>query len=909
MIYSQNNENLFNVIKLNIYLNNFKYNIVLLLIICKLAALLVYMKKVALPLLFVVSAMFPSVLFGQDNEKLIKDYISQNKIREYKKSDLANFKIDNVDESKSLNGNVIKFQQTYNGLPVYNAEGTVLVRDSKVIYYTDTFLKDYTSSVSNTASISKTTALQKISENLQKEKIQNYPILGYNDADLNNTPAAKQRLVYVQDNGALKLAYQFSFPEPNSPSYWDILVDANTGNIISKLDLNLSCNFHNDAYSHDYSHVHNETIAAGPLKQEESKNSFSLLAPDNASYNVFALPIEAPTFGSRSIVSNPWILTASPEGWHYDGTTRYTITRGNNVHAYEDTSALNAPGFSPDGGATRNFNYPFNINDDPFNNQSAAITNLFYINNKIHDIFYMFGFTPAARNFQNTNFGLGGVGNDYVQAEAQDGGGTNNANFASPSDGNKPTMQMYLWSTVNRIFYYNAPTSAVPRQPIAGTALFGNALDATGVTGNVQLSSVLDGCTAIPAGSLTGKIGLVERGTCNFTVKVKNAQNAGATAVIIYNNTTNGDTVGNMSGTDATITIPSVLISNTEGEYIKSQLSANTTVNVTLKNDPASSVTPDGSFDNGIVVHEYGHGISNRLTGTGAGCLNSSADKEQMGEGWSDFFALMLTNKAGDNASVPRGIGTYAVGQGISGGGIRPARYSPDFTINDYTYGDTNGMEYTNTSGQIVPDVHSIGFVWASMLWDLHWQYVAKYGYSSDVMSNTTNGSSRVLQLVTDALKLQICNPTFIDGRNAIIAADQAKGGADRCMIWRTFAKRGLGVNAAAGSKTNINDQVEDFTVPADCVLATDEVNVVKNNISIYPNPAKNEFFINFPSNTLGKVSVEIYDMSGKLVSSEDKISPDAKKSISTDKLINGTYMVKVKGIGIDAASKVIVKK
>jgi hypothetical protein len=157
-------------------------------------------------------------------------------------------------------------------------------------------------------------------------------------------------------------------------------------------------------------------------------------------------------------------------------------------------------------------------------------------------------------------------------------------------------------------------------------------------------------------------------------------------------------------------------------------------------------------------------------------------------------------------------------------------------------------------------------------------------------------------------LKLQVCNPTFIDGRDAIIAADQAKGGADRCMIWRTFAKRGLGVNAVQ-VQTNINDQVQDFSVPADCVLATDEVKVVKNNISIYPNPAKNEFFINFPSNTLGKVSVEIYDMSGKLVSSEDKISPDAKKSISTDKLINGTYMVKVKGIGIDAASKVIVKK
>lgn len=94
---------------------------------------------------------------------------------------------------------------------------------------------------------------------------------------------------------------------------------------------------------------------------------------------------------------------------------------------------------------------------------------------------------------------------------------------------------------------------------------------------------MLDGCTAIPAGSLTGKIGLIERGTCSFTEKVKNAQNAGAFAVIIYNSLANGNTVGNMSGTDASITIPSVLISNTEGEYIKDQLSVNTVVNVTLK--------------------------------------------------------------------------------------------------------------------------------------------------------------------------------------------------------------------------------------------------------------------------------------------------------------------------------------
>ncbi len=130
-------------------------------------------------------------------------------------------------------------------------------------------------------------------------------------------------------------------------------------------------------------------------------------------------------------------------------------------------------------------------------------------------------------------------------------------------------------------------------------------------------------------------------------------------------------------------------------------------------------------------------------------------------------------------------------------------------------------------------------------------------------------------------------------------------------MIWSVFfAKRGLGINASAGVKNIVTDQVENFAVPEECLLATNEVKSVKENkISIYPNPASNEFYINFPGNTLGKVSVEIYDMSGKMVSSEDKISPDAKKAISTEKMINGTYIVKVKGLGFESSSKVIVRK
>lgn len=871
------------------------------------------MKKKTIPLFLAVFTVFPlNKLFSQENKQILKEYISVNKNKDFKKSDLSNFIIDNEDSSKSLNGTVVKFQQTYLGLPIFNAGGTALVQNNKIVYYIDDFVTDYKNTVNRRASLSSEQAVSNISNDLNNSEILNLPIIAFSENSVNKKIAIKQRLLYVKDkNDNLRLSYDIYFREPNSSNEWSYLVDAVNGEIVNKENLTLSCSFHEGAYSREN---HLNEVAYLPLNREDhftvSKNNLVLLSPDNASYNVFALPLEGATFGTRTAVTNPWILSSSPEGWHSNGTTHYTNTRGNNVYAYEDTAAQNLPGLSPDGGNSRNFNFQFNINGTPAFNQNAAITNLFYMNNMVHDIFYKFGFTESARNFQSNNFGNSGVNDDEVMAEAQDGGGTNNANFSSPRDGYNPTMQMYLWSTKNRTFFYNAPSEAITRQPSSATASFGTALTATGVTGNIQLSSVLDGCTALPTGSLSGKIGLVERGTCSFIIKVKNAQNAGATAVVIYNNTANGDTVNGMSGTDSTITIPSVLIGNTEGEFIKRQLAASTVVNVTLKNDPATAITPDGSFDNGIITHEYGHGISNRLTGTGYNCLNSTQDKEQMGEGWSDFFALMLTNKPGDNASVPRGIGTYAQGQPITGAGIRPAKYSPDFTINDYTYADTNGMEYISGTN-IYPDVHSIGFVWATMLWDLHWKYVEKYGYSSDVTSNTTNGSSRVLQLVTDALKLQACNPTFIDGRNAILAADLAKtGGADKCMIWNTFARRGLGVNASAGTKTDINDQVEDFTVPADCILGTNEVNDIKNNkISIYPNPAKDEFYISFPNKILGTVNVDVYDMSGKLIVSENKVLPNSKKSFSTTNIPNGVYVVKVNGLGIDLSTKLIIKK
>ena len=65
----------------------------------------------------------------------------------------------------------------------------------------------------------------------------------------------------------------------------------------------------------------------------------------------------------------------------------------------------------------------------------GAVTNLFFWSNRYHDRLYQLGFNEAAGNFQQDNFGRGGLGNDFVRAEAQDFSGTNNANFATPPDG------------------------------------------------------------------------------------------------------------------------------------------------------------------------------------------------------------------------------------------------------------------------------------------------------------------------------------------------------------------------------------------------------------------------------------------------------------------------------------------
>jgi hypothetical protein len=540
---------------------------------------------------------------------------------------------------------------------------------------------------------------------------------------------------------------------------------------------------------------------------------------DGAQYRVFPLPYESPNDGGRELVTDVAEPTASPFGWHdTDGLAgpEFTVTRGNNAHAYTDLDANNVPdpGSDPDGGPSLIFDFPLDLNLDPSTYRPAAVTNLFYWNNVMHDVTYGYGFTEAAGNFQINTYGRGGLGGDDVRAEAQDGSGLNNANFGTPVDGARPRMQMFVWTSPFPNFVtVTSPASIAGDYPASG-ANFGPSFTATGpISGNVTVvddgagASTSDGCEPL-IGFPAGDIALIDRGSCPFVLKVNNAEAAGASAVIIANNVAGNPIT--MGGVDPAITIPSLMISLDDGDLLK----ANLPVTATLRANPLNSTNRDSDLDAGVIAHEYGHGISNRLTGGAAtvSCLNNA---EQMGEGWSDWFALALTGSSDDRPSTPRGVGAYLRFQDADGAGIRPTPYTTDTAVNPSTYASV--ADVANIS-----QPHGIGYVWNTMLWEMHWNLVDAYGFNPDIYGSwSTGGNNLAMQLVMDGFKLQPCQPGFVNGRDAILAADLAlTGGANECEIWRAFAKRGLGASADQGSSLSRLDGVEAFDLPAACTAA-----------------------------------------------------------------------------------------
>jgi extracellular elastinolytic metalloproteinase len=388
------------------------------------------------------------------------------------------------------------------------------------------------------------------------------------------------------------------------------------------------------------------------------------------SYQVYKWGINDPTEGARTYEEDPFDSYASEFGWHSDGTDWYKTTRGNNGVAQTnwendvtyDALLNNSRPVARD----LKFHYPLNLNATDYKTYAnASVTQLFYTSNKYHDLLYQLGFDERAGNFEVNNNGAGGVGNDFVFLNAQDGSGTNNANFATPPDGQPGRMRMYIWTNT---------------QPVR-----------------------------------------------------------------------------------------------------------------------------DCSFEAGVVIHEYTHGLSNRLTGgpKNSGCL-SLLESGGMGEGWSDFYATAIRLKPSDTRKKDYSMGAWVNGNTA---GIRNYLYSTSMTTNPQTY----------KSVELYNRVHPIGNIWASMLYEVLWNLIDKHGKNdSDVPSFDNNGVPTdgkylAMKLVMDGMALQPCNPNFVQARDAIIDADYfLTGGANSCELWTAFAKRGLG----EGARYQTTGRLDSFKIP-----------------------------------------------------------------------------------------------
>ncbi|KAL0565938.1 hypothetical protein V5O48_016076, partial [Marasmius crinis-equi] len=154
-----------------------------------------------------------------------------------------------------------------------------------------------------------------------------------------------------------------------------------------------------------------------------------------------------PAQGFQTIV-NPMDNFSSPLGWHSDGNNSYTATTGNNALAFKTIQTM----LTSQSSNGLNFIYPQDPTVSPSTqgNVDAARTNAFYLVNMVHDISYRYGFTETSFNFQVNNFGKGGKGSDEIQINVQSNAGINNADFATPPDGQFGKMRQFLW-------YYSSP--------------------------------------------------------------------------------------------------------------------------------------------------------------------------------------------------------------------------------------------------------------------------------------------------------------------------------------------------------------------------------------------------------------------------------------------------------------------
>jgi hypothetical protein len=644
------------------------------------------MKKLLFLCVFLISTIISTGQVNTDENQIALLLIKQHQIQlGFSTSDIENSNVSSTYLNSNTGIRMVYLIQTFKTIPVFNKMQVLAFKNNELVSFMGNRVSNIDQIVnlkSGIPAISGADAIQSVISDLKlstkeliKPTTQPNGKLNFGQLNISEVDIISELVWLPISEKNVVLTWQIEIAPIKTVDHFMIRVDAVSGKVLDKNNYTVYEKF-NDLKKTNNKHAHSNTevVSTNQMMPQQSPSVVS-----SASYRVIPFPAESPLHanGAAALVTDPWNLAggnATSLQWHFDGTSYHDSTRGNNVWAQEDRDNNNINGK----GATSSTAQPsltFDIAPDyvvaptTTNFQRFATTNLFYWNNLMHDLTYNYGFDEVSGNFQNNNQGRGGLASDYVVADAQDGSGTNNANFSTPVDGSKPRMQMYLstYSTPNR----------------------------------------------------------------------------------------------------------------------------------------------DGDLDNGVIAHEFMHGVSNRLTGGPANtsCLSNA---EQGGEGWSDYLALMsVTNWATatvNDGAISRPIGTYLFGQSPTGAGIRTYPYSTNMSINPWTY-----AMMTASGGA----VHKIGEIWCTTLWDMTWELIAMDGINSNIFNNTgIGGNSAALKLVIEGMRLQPCSPGYIDARNAILKADTIFFGAKySCAIWKAFARRGMGKFASQGSSSSTTDQVADFTV------------------------------------------------------------------------------------------------
>ncbi len=774
--------------------------------------------------------------------------------------------------------------QTFNGVDVSNAEGILAFRDDKLFMANPSRvlgMENTMKSKSVKPTISALTAVYNSAKDLGltfttpmvaalKQSADNMEFeFGNGGVALNNI---KARLVWVVDdvNKEAKLSWNVRFPAGIENADWIMHIDASSGIVLSKVN--------NTRYETlgETKKTPRTIVYEAPEVSAESNLEGSPEAISTGKYNYMTL--SSPLKGSVTTVVDPWNqninANASSLKWNSNGTTDYNITRGNNVFVYDDLDSNDVAGPNSSPVSTKTlpeveFIPNPDFDGDPiedFQTRNFGLTNLFYWGNYMHDLVYAYGMDEANRNFQANNQGRGGAQNDNVVIEGFDGkssGATStafNANFATPSDGGSGRMQVGLFAApIFGILDWDAsPVLADENDGLMATRenvfVSDNKLAQIGpVSGDVVWYKDADNtnhraCAPGNNGTtLVGKIALVNRGGCNFTVKVLNAQNAGAIGVIVGDSIINANTLVNMASTTsdaASITIPAIFITWVDAEKVRAELNAGNPCFANLNYRPRL----DANLDNSIHTHEYGHGISNRQMGTTATCLRGG---EQPGEGWSDYFSLMATTNwataTATDGALPRGIGAYAFGYPSEEyATIRNYFYSTDLSIDPWTYdslqtpsiaeadyfdnndqGSILGCNYPSSTilQPKIAMLYLVGEIWASTLWDMTWDLIQSKGIAPALLDNSdieAGGNTISMNLVMKGMNLTKCyaqanqNPGLIDCRDGILKADTLLyGGRYSGIIWKAFARRGMGFSANQGvSNCKIKDLVASYDLP-----------------------------------------------------------------------------------------------